>query len=153
MLAIVPPIIRGKLDDSPLASTQSFQRSMQEMANSIELRDSRGDVPYREPGGYRGQVRTGSPDQPYAVPSPKASRRRAAVRRSRITAGLTVFAAIWGMAALVSGRSWCLVLFAISCCLLAAYWGLALIIPNLLPRSQMAKRREEPGRYPGSQVL
>ena len=155
MLAIVPPIIRGKLDESPLASTQSFQRSMQEMANSIESGASREDAAHigREPTGYAVQVRTGSLDLPHAAPSPMASKRKAAVRRNRITAGLTIFAATWGIAALISGRGWCLVLFAIVCGLLFIYWGLALIIPSLLPRSRAANRLEETPRYPHRQAL
>lgn len=155
MLAIVPPIIRGKLDESPLASTQSFQRSMQEMANSIEPRTSREENSYQKRGvnGYMMPVRTGSPGRPQAIPSPMASRRKAAVRRNRITAGLTIFAAVWGIAALISGRGWCLVMFTIICSLLLIYWGLVLIIPSLLPRSQAPERPEETQSYPHSQAL
>jgi hypothetical protein len=155
MLAIVPPIIRGKLDESPLASTQSFQRSMQEMANSIESGASREETSYgvKGPNGYMVQVRTGSPGRPQAAPSPMASRSKTAVRRNRITAGLTIFAAVWGIAALISGRGWCLVMFTIICSLLLIYWGLVLIIPNLLSRSQAPERPEEAQHYPHSQAL
>jgi hypothetical protein len=155
MLAIVPPIIRGKLDESPLATTQSFQRSMQEMANSIEPRGSREENQYRNPGinGNLTPVKQVYPERTYAGPSPLASRRKTAVRRNRVTMGLTVFAAIWGIAALISGRGWCLVLFAVVCSLLVVYWGLVLIIPSLLPRSRGANRPEEARRYPHSQAL
>ena len=155
MLAIVPPIIRGKLDESPLATTQSFQRSMQEMANSIEPRGSREEDQYRSPG-TDGNLSPGSRDiRNWTMPGrlTLASRRKTAVRRNRITMGLTVFAAIWGIAALISGRGWCLVLFVVVCSLLVVYWGLVLIIPSLLPRSQTTNRPEEAQRYPHSQAL
>jgi hypothetical protein len=155
MLAIVPPIIRGKLDESPLASTQNFQRSMQEMANSIEPRSSRDKARYQA-GGVNGNVtpiRQSHPDRPHTVPSPVAGRSRAAVKRNRITVGMMVFAAAWGIAALFSGRAWCMVLFTIACGLLIIYWGLVLIIPSMLQRSRAAERAEEVQRYRHSQAL
>ncbi len=36
MLAIVPPIIRGKMEESPLISTRNFKKSMLEMAASVD---------------------------------------------------------------------------------------------------------------------
>ncbi|MEW6553984.1 MAG: hypothetical protein AB1384_06835 [Actinomycetota bacterium] len=155
MLAIVPPIIRGKLDESPLASTQSFQRSMQEMANSIEPRSGREETPYRARviNGSVTPIRQGYPDRPHMVPSPMASRRKAAVKRNRITLGLMVFAAIWGIATLISGRTWCMVLFTIACGLMVIYWGLVLIMPGILQRSRAASRAEEARRYRHSQAL
>ena len=155
MLAIVPPIIRGKLEESPLASTQSFQRSMQEMANSIESGSSREDAQYRSrgPHGYVEPVEAGLPGRPRPVPTRNSRKNRAALRRSRIIAALTVFAAIWGVAALVSGKTWCLVIFVVACCLLAVFWGMALVIPNIKPRPGIVHHPEEVSRYPRSQAL
>ena len=155
MLAIVPPIIRGKLEESPLASTQSFQRSMQEMANSIEASGGMEDEQYRgrRPDGTMVPVRAGLPGRPRPAAAPSSRRNRAAVRRNRIIAVLTVFASIWGVATLISGKTWCLVIFAVACCLLAAFWGMALIMPNISPRPRAAQLPEEVSRYPRSQAL
>jgi hypothetical protein len=156
MLAIVPPIIRGKLDESPLASTQSFQRSMQEMANSIESGASREETRYggRGPDGYVGNTgRDGPPGRPHAAPARISSRQRASVRRNRIAASLTVFAAIWGAAALLSGTTWCMVVFAVTCGILAVFWAMALIIPNMKTRPHATRRPEKVSRSPRSQAL
>ncbi len=153
MLAIVPPIIRGKLEGSPLASTQSFQRSMQEMANSIDPVAVRDGTPRRDgaPYGYASAVTRGRPRPAHQRISRRSS---AAVRRGRIMMSLMMFAATWGAATLVSGKSWCLVIFAIACCLLVIFWGMALIIPNMASRPHVEKPpREKPSRAPGSQAL
>ncbi len=36
MLAIVPPIIRGRIEESPINSTRNFKKSMLEMAASVD---------------------------------------------------------------------------------------------------------------------
>jgi hypothetical protein len=155
MLAIVPPIIRGKLEDSPLASTQSFQRSMQEMANSIEYGNGREMVQSsgKGPVGYLEAVGAGREGRLRPVPARPSRRRSAAVRRSRVIAALTVFAALWGVATLVSGETWCLVIFAIFCVLLVAFWALALIMPNISTRPRTEQHVKEPHRSPRSQAL
>lgn len=148
MLAIVPPIIRGKLDESPLASTQSFQRSMQEMANSIDPGLGRED---HSPGvgvAPGGAYRTGLRPAGRQV----AGRKRAAVRRNRILASLTIFSAFWGAVALVSGKAWCLVVFAMACGILVLFWGLTLIVPNLAPRSRGVHRTRQVARPPHRQA-
>lgn len=66
---------------------------------------------------------------------------------------LTVFAALWGVATLVSGKAWCLVIFAIVCGLLVIFWALALIIPNMAARPRAERHLEEPSRSPRSQAL
>ncbi|RJP33440.1 MAG: hypothetical protein C4536_04200 [Actinobacteria bacterium] len=155
MLAIVPPIIRGKLEESPLASTQSFQRSMQEMANSIEYGSGREreQSSGRGPEEYMTAARAGREGRLRPVPARTYRRSSAAVRRGRIIAALTVFAAIWGVATLVSGAVWCLVTFAIFCVLLIVFWALALIVPNIATRSRAEPRAKEPSRSPRSQAL
>jgi Flp pilus assembly protein TadB len=155
MLAIVPPIIRGKLEESPLASTQSFQRSMQEMANSIESGNGRGAAQYRDrgPSDYGVAARAGREGRLRPAPARTPRRNSAAVRRSRIMVSLTVFAALWGVATLVSGKAWCMVIFAIVCGLLVIFWALALIIPNMAARPRVERHLEEPSRSPRSQAL
>ncbi len=154
MLAIVPPIIRGKLDESPLASTQSFQRSMQEMANSIDSASGRGESPHesRERVVYTLPPRGGYAARPHAAVR-FANRKRAAIRRNRIMASLVLFAAIWGAAALWSGATWCLAVFAASCGILAVFWGVALIAPYLSPRPRLHRRPEKEVIPPRSQAL
>lgn len=154
MLAIVPPIIRGKLEDSPLATTQSFQRSMKEIASSIESPGrSHGAHPgARAPRGYRA-ARPGGEGRLRPVPARIPRRSRAAVRRGRIMVSLTLFASLWGIATLISGRPWCLVIFAISCGLLVAFWGMALIVPNLPARPREEEHADEPRYYPRRHAL
>jgi len=148
MLAIVPPIIRGKLDESPLSTTQSFQRSMQEMANSIESGSSmeRPQFSGKGPVGYTEAAGAGRGGRLRPVPERNPRHSSAAVRRNRITAALSVFAAVWGVATLVSGATWCLIAFAVSCVLLVFYWALTLIVPNMPKRSRVASRPQESPR-------
>jgi len=155
MLAIVPPIIRGKLEDSPLASTQSFQRSMQEMANSIDYGSGRerAQSSGKGPEGYSEAAGAGREGRLRPVPARPYRGSNAAVRRSRVIATLTVLAAIWGVATLVSGETWCLIVFAVSCVCLAVFWALALIVPNVSARPRNEQRVEEPPRSPWRQAL
>jgi hypothetical protein len=148
MLAIVPPIIRGKLDESPLATTQSFQRSMQEMAHSIESNESPGET------GTSGASRTNTARNrnAYAMSTRASRKRSAAVRRNRVTITLSIIASIWGVATLVNGSAFCLVVFAIMCGLLVVYWALAIILPRLYERPRVERRFEEPTRTPRRQA-
>lgn len=154
MLAIVPPIIRGKLEESPLATSQSFQRSMQEMGNSLDFHrhehDAGLEAGYRAAGRAPGVTQAG-PEGRRPLRAPR--RNRAAVRRNRIMAGLALFAAIWGMATLVSGCTWCLVLLAISSVLFLVYWALSLLAPFLLAVPRMERREEGEYRHPKSQAM
>lgn len=132
MLAIVPPIIRGKLEDSPLVTTQTFQRSMQEIAHSLKPQGE-NVIPARSvyvAGGLPAGARTRRQIAERAV-SKANPRRKAAVRRNRILATLTLLTAGWGSLTLACGRLWCLVIFAVFGCLLAVYWALTLIVPSL----------------------
>ncbi|MDY6794775.1 MAG: hypothetical protein SWK76_05785 [Actinomycetota bacterium] len=151
MLAIVPPIIRGKLDESPLITTQDFQRSMHEIANSLEPGDNRSvAASHDHKGSGAGEESRGG--RPRSYPAGARSRTNASVRRNRITAALAVFASIWGVATLISGSALCLVVFAVCCCLLAVYWALVLLVPRIIIISSAGTDEEEPsgqsGRYP-----
>ncbi len=145
MLAIVPPIIRNKLEESPLTTTQSFQRSMQEIAYSIEKHDGYdGERAGRLPGRQRMAAGT---EGRAAVFSPArgvgSHHKRASVRRMRITTTLTFLSFFWGIATLLSGQVWCLAVFAFSASLLAFYWGLVLVVPYLALGTAGEKRTEE----------
>jgi hypothetical protein len=148
MLAIVPPIIRGKLDESPLATTQSFQRSMQEMAHSIECNESQGET-----GNLRAaRTNTTRNRDPYALPARAPRKKSAAVRRNRVTVVLSILASIWGVATLVNGSALCLAVFAIMCGLLVVYWALAIILPRLYAPPRAEPRFEESTRAPRRQA-
>jgi hypothetical protein len=161
MLAIVPPIIRGKLDESPLATTQNFHRSMEELGHSLEPDEycARGErrlegSPSEDAGRPRQDRRIMPPGHSYGHAS------RASVRRNRILAGLMIFASIWGVATLVSGSAWCLVLFAIACFVLVSYWALTIVVPRLALQSRPSElpqrsegHLEEVGSPPRSQAL
>jgi hypothetical protein len=142
MLAIVPPIIRNKLEESPLTTTESFQRSMQEIAHSIEVRESAaGGRTTRPPAGMQArEERARERAVPAAARGRAHGHRRAAARRARIITALTLFSFCWGAATLFSGRAWCLAVFAASVVLLVLYWGLVLLVPYL---SVMPSREKE----------
>lgn len=133
MLAIVPPIIRSKLEESPLTTTESFQRSMQEIAHSIEVRESAAEGRVsRSPAGMQArEERARGRAVPAAAHGRTPGHRRAAARRARIITALTFFSFCWGAATLFSGRVWCLAVFASSVFLLVLYWGLVLLVPYL----------------------
>lgn len=156
MLAIVPPIIRGKLEESPLVTAQTFQRSLQEMAHSIEGGPQRpAELGERIPATYPRRavtVQSGKAGLPGRAPYRRTS---AAVRRNRIMAALISISVLWGAATLFSGKMWCLILFAASTFLLVIYWALTIIVPRLVlfaPESveHLSRPGEEPGRahYP-----
>lgn len=149
MLAIVPPIIRGKLDESPLATTQSFHRSMEELGHSLEphgYRAAREHEPGGTPSGDPARPRQASRRRPPGRYNYRTS--RAAVRRNRIMAGLMVLAFLWGAATLISGSMWCLILFASACFLLVLYWSLAMLVPRLVVQSQPSPSERISDRRP-----
>ena len=148
MLAIVPPIIRGKLDESPLSTTQSFHRSMEELGHSLEPDEYRcqGERGYRT---YPSEDTT-RPRQDRRSRQASQSHHRnnqASVRRNRILAGLMIFASVWGAATLISGSMWCLVLFAFACFILVLYWALMMLVPRLAVQSRPSQISRRPERY------
>jgi hypothetical protein len=170
MLAIVPPIIRGKLEDSPLVTTQSFRKSMQEIAHSLEPRleptlrspdprtastRSGGAIRYQEATVKAGaQVGSGSgiqePSRTCLSPAEvrnarRRSTRRAEVRRNRVLASLTLSVILWGLATLCTGNIWCLAMFAFCGFLLAFFWGLTLLVPYIYMRGEA--RKESSSRH------
>lgn len=156
MLAIVPPIIKGKLEESPLVTAQTFQRSLQEMAHSLEAGASGSMGPEersRTSSLSRAPAIQGSRTGSRVRPLPR--RTSAAVRRNRIMTFLVSVSIAWGAATLFSGRLWCLVLFAVSTILLVLYWALTIIVPRLpvygpLPGERLPRQGMEPERafYP-----
>ena len=148
MLAIVPPIIRGKLDESPLATTQSFHRSMEELGHSLDPDEysARGEQGFdRSTSEEAGRPRPDRRPRPPGQSSNRAN--RAQVRRNRILTGLMIFASIWGVATLVSGSMWCLVFFAIACFILVLYWALTILVPRLAVQSRPSRSSRRPEGY------
>ena len=83
-------------------------------------------------------------------PSPRT---RAAIRRNRVVTILAIFASIWGIATLISGMIWCLVIFCIASCLLLVYWVLSLLVPHLTSPVRATRHIEETSRPPERQVI
>lgn len=156
MLAIVPPIIRGRLNSSPLATTQSFQRSMEEMANSLEPYSREEHKIMRKSRSSR-MAASRMPATGGSMPPPQGSypRRRnpAAIRRARILVILTSMALIWGTATLISGKYWCLIIFAILAFLSVVYWALSLLVPRLSSRRSVNRDAQEPVIPPKRQAM
>ncbi len=150
MLAVVPPIIRGRVDASPLTTSQNFQRSMQEMGDSLNFDKRLSETSRRQPRPRTGARKAGLSRAGGSKPlAPRSGgNRRAAVRRNRIMAGLAVFAAAWGLAALVSGEIWCMVMLTVACVLLLMYLTLALLAPYFYSSRTGKGRSEEAHRPP-----
>lgn len=129
MLAIVPPLVRGRIEDSPLDSTRHFRKSMLEMAASINpaeygkapdatkrrfsiplLFAGTGPVPEQMPrGGYSGRT---------------TSFRKASERRVRVYAVLGLLVAATGIAALIARTAVVTAVFFICAGLLLFYFFL-----------------------------
>jgi hypothetical protein len=145
MLVIVPPLIRGKLASSPLASAQSFQRSMQEMASSIEpglIEETPMERPYRNGRLYsRRNLWHGR-----TTPSPRRYPRHLSpgeMRRRRFIAALTLMTFVWAIAALASGVRWCLITFAVMAFVTLAYLVLSLVAPRVYASNAQNRHTEE----------
>lgn len=155
MLAIVPPIIRGRLMQSPLATSQSFQRSMKEMANSLEPfnRQEEGSICEAGAANVPAPARIALDSRPHRLAMRSSHRSRAAIRRNRIVTALSLFASIWGVATLISGTSWCLVIFGIASSLLLVYWILSMTMPYVSFSLRAEQPEKESSRPPESQAM
>ena len=159
MLAIVPPIIRGKINASPLSTTESFQRSMFQMGTSLDL-DAAPEDHARVPLRYTTALPTSAqtaravawqpveqeiPDERISRP-PSAARARSkvSVKRNRILGTFALAAAGSALLALAIDNRTMLVLFVISCVLLVSYCLLLLLVPAFLRARRKAPRL--PGR-------
>ena len=146
MLAIVPPIIRGKIDASPLSTTENFQRSMFQMGTSLDL-DAAPEEPARvavRSTTSRSSAQTApavawqtfeqeKPDERISRP-PSAARARSkvSVKRNRILGTFALAAAGSALLALAIDNRAMLILFVISCVLLVSYCLLLLLVPAFL---------------------
>jgi len=156
MLVIVPPIIRGKLAASPLASSLSFQRSMQEMGNSLEPQGREEKIRRSRPAGDRRRsiqnLMSGVPIRP-SRGRPTRSISRAEMRRRRLLAMLTLLTIVWGAAALAIRSLWCLVIFGITVSLSLAYLTLSVLISRLSPQPGQSERADQTTAPPKRQAM
>lgn len=156
MLVIVPPIIRGKLAASPLASSLSFQRSMQEMGSSLEPQGREEKIRRSRPaGGRRGPIQnlgSGVPIRP-SRGRPTRPISRAEMRRRRLLVMLTLLTIFWGVAAMAVRSLWCLVIFGITAFLSFAYLTLSVLIPRLSPQPSRSECADQTTAPPKRQAM
>ena len=132
MLAIVPPIVRGKIEESPLDSTRNFKRSMLEMAASVNPHEYGGTVAFNRRRTYlpsflmsAGSDYESPQTTPYAAHAAgvKASRRR---NRTYLVLGMLTL--VTGIIALMAPNAVTIALFAICAVLLLVYALLAFLL-------------------------
>jgi hypothetical protein len=156
LLIILPPVIRGKLNSSPLASTRSFQRSMQEMASSIEPYGREEKLRARDRAAGRKARRS-----LWHASLPQAKRRgrharqisRSEMRRRRLLTMLTLATVIWAVAALASRQLWCLVVFAVAAFLSLTYLALCVLITRVAPAGAAHRHIHEIPAPPKRQAM
>lgn len=134
MLAIVPPFIRGRLEESPLVSTRKFKRSMLEMAASVNpsnykealtLTRRKLILPPLTLNHHRGNIsphllNAGNKRRPYKQSS-GVYRTSSVIRRRRVYFILSTLVLITGMLALTLHNPITLVIFIASLFLLLLY--------------------------------
>ncbi len=157
MLAIVPPIIRGKLDASPLSTTENFQRSMFRIGTSLDLENTpapedNAGVPVRYTAAAPTSTQTAPAvawqpveqrkpvDSSGRPPAAARARSKVSVKRNRILTTFALAAAGSALLALAIEDRAMLVLFIISCVLLASYCLLLLLVPALLRARRRSSR-------------
>lgn len=137
VLLVVPSIIRSRLEESPVATADYFQKSMSELGRSLHIDDPRRDSVRANASRDRSfpvakTARLYGKDIPkgyYGHPNGSRNPRRmskAEIRRNRIMAVLLTNSLIWGLAALFTTRLWALILFTVTSVLFALYWLAAL---------------------------
>ena len=132
MIAIVPPIVRGKIEESPLDSTRNFKRSMLEMAASVNPHEYGGTVTLNRRRIYIPTFLMSSGSD-YESPqmSPYASHAagiKASRRRNRTYLVLGMLTLVTGIIALMAPNAVTIALFAICAVLLLVYALLAFLL-------------------------
>jgi hypothetical protein len=125
MIAIVPPIVRGKIEESPLDSTKNFKRSMLEMAASVNPHEYGGAITMNRRRVYLPSflMSAGSDyESPQMTPyASHAAGVKASRRRNRTYMILGLLTLVTGIIAIVSPNALTIVLFAICAILLLIY--------------------------------
>ncbi len=140
MLAIVPPIVRGRIEESPLESTRHFKKSMMQMAASVNPGEyGKGYAPVKKWNNLpvlfsAPRSLPQSSQQPaYGRPNPV---RQASARRARVYLVLGFLVVVSGIAAIIAK----------SAAFTAIFFACAgLLVFYLLLVQFMVKRRERMG--------
>ncbi|MHB8781531.1 MAG: hypothetical protein ACYC55_09130, partial [Candidatus Geothermincolia bacterium] len=143
VLAIVPPIVKGKIDASPLNTTEDFQRSLWLMGSSLELE---AEAAASSEGTHAPHATTSpTPGRPSTRDRHAAavSRSRTAVKRNRIMATFAVLAVGFALLTLASDSAVPMALFIADCVLFFVYCLLLVLIPLIsgTRRSQRLQRQ------------
>jgi membrane protein implicated in regulation of membrane protease activity len=156
VLLVVPSIIRERLEESPVATADLFQKSMSELGKSLHIDDPRRLVPRAESGRTRPGAAWAIQDSRRCLPqhearslSPGTKRQRrlsrAEIRRNRVMAFLLTDSLLWGAVALFTGSFWALVLFTMASLLFALYWLAAFMLASTPLRRDQRCHEERPG--------
>ncbi len=125
MLAIVPPLVRGRIEESPLDSTRNFKRSMLEMAASVNPSEyGRGSMVHRRKVYLPSFLMSSTlePEAPRQGPRPtRAPGRRASQRRNRTYFVLGLLTLLTGILSIITRKPPVIVIFLVSAALLFIY--------------------------------
>ncbi|MEJ5186045.1 MAG: hypothetical protein WHT46_03060 [Candidatus Geothermincolales bacterium] len=154
VLLVIPSIIRGRLEESPVATADYFQKSMNELGRSLHIDDPRVKHQARIPGRTAadftraGVKKLGSMSQRGHKPDPGTvkTRRlsRAEIRRNRIMATLLANSLLWGTVALFTGRFWALILFTLASLMFTLYWLAAFTLVSSSHRKEDRHQDAQP---------
>jgi membrane protein implicated in regulation of membrane protease activity len=156
VLLVVPSIIRERLEESPVATADLFQKSMSELGKSLHIDDPRRLVSRAGSGRTRSGAAWVIQDSRKCFSQhearnlcPRTNRQerlsRAEIRRNRVMAFLLTDSLLWGAVALFTGSFWALVLFTMASLLFALYWLAAFILASTPPRREQRRHEERPG--------
>jgi hypothetical protein len=132
MLAIVPPLVRGRIEESPLDSTRNFKRSMLEMAASVNPSEyGRGTTMTRRKVYLPSFLMSSSlePEAPQMGPfTGRSPGRKASQRRNRTYLILGILTLITGITAIATRNVIALVFFILFAVLLLVYSSLVFMM-------------------------
>ncbi len=141
VLLVIPSLIRGRLEESPVATADYFQKSMSELGRSLNMGDPRRDsrinitrrgMPTSTPrygtASHEGSLVMRHRDH-RAAGRPKRTS-KAEIRRNRIMATLLLNSLLWGSLALFTTEFWALVLFTLASSMFALYWLAVISLTN-----------------------
>lgn len=132
MLAIVPPLVRGRIEESPLDSTRDFKRSMLEMAASVNPSEyGRGSALPRRRVYLPSFLMSSAlePDTPQASPrTGRPGRTTASQRRNRTYLVLGILTLVAGIVSIITRSVPVIVVFFIFAALLFVFSFLVFIM-------------------------
>jgi hypothetical protein len=135
VLAIVPPLVKGKIDASPLCTTEEFQRSMWLIGSSLELGEEEHACQTERMPRLSSwpQERTQLPPIEHVHPPVAVTTvSKSTVKRNRIIASFALAATGFALGSLASESLLVFGFFIASTVLLVIYCLLAVAMPYLL---------------------